>query len=68
MQRTRIKVEGDAFPGKKKRKKKVVHVGGAWRGISTRDSLACNESEAAYRSPYILLHLGYSLKNNHNII
>lgn len=48
MQRTRIKVEGDAFPGKKNEKNKGVHVG---RGISTRDSLACNESEAALGHP-----------------
>lgn len=35
----------------KKRKKKVVHVGGPWSRISTRDSLACNESEAALGHP-----------------
>lgn len=34
-----------------KRKREVVHEGGPWRGISTRDSLACNESEAALGHP-----------------
>lgn len=32
------------------RKKRCTR-GGPWRGISTRDSLACNESEAALGHP-----------------
>lgn len=50
MQRTRIKVEGDTFPGGVKKKKSCTR-GGPWSGISTRDSLACNESEAALGHP-----------------
>lgn len=50
MQRTRIKVEGGHISREKKKKKSCTR-GGPWSAISTRDSLACNESEAALGHP-----------------